>query len=115
ERYYECADGWIGIACATSSRYAALASALGLQHRDAEEALTEEREGPLASQIAEMLKTLSVGTALTRLQDAHAPAAPVLAVDDVYGDGGRQDNGCYESYVDPTFGPAMGVAGFARF
>ena len=82
ERYYECADGWIAIACAAAPRAAALFDALGLPARDGEEALAAPRDGELASLIADVLRPLSVDDALTRLGAAGAPAAPVLTVDD---------------------------------
>ena len=56
ERYYECADGWIAVACATAPRAAALLDALGLRAGDAEGTLAEPREGVLASLIADALE-----------------------------------------------------------
>jgi crotonobetainyl-CoA:carnitine CoA-transferase CaiB-like acyl-CoA transferase len=115
ERYYECADGWIAIACATAPRCAALMDALGLPDVDAQAALAEGHNGVLASRIAEVVKPLSVERALMRLRDAGAPAAPVLTVDDTYADAFLQENGYYESYLHPAFGSAKGVACAARF
>jgi crotonobetainyl-CoA:carnitine CoA-transferase CaiB-like acyl-CoA transferase len=115
ERYYECADGWIAVACATAPRAAALFEALGLPGGDAETTLAEPRQGELASLIAGVLRPLSVDDALTRLSAAGAPAAPVLTVNETYTDAFLEENDYYESYVDPAFGPARGIAGFARF
>ena len=67
ERYYECADGWIAVACGAAPRDAALFEALGLPTRDGEEALDAPHDGELASLIAEVLRPLSVDDALTRL------------------------------------------------
>jgi crotonobetainyl-CoA:carnitine CoA-transferase CaiB-like acyl-CoA transferase len=78
-------------------------------------ALAEDCHGSLASRIAEALEPLSVEGALTRLGEAGAPAAPVLTVDDTYADAFLEENDYYESYLDPTFGPAKGVARLARF
>jgi crotonobetainyl-CoA:carnitine CoA-transferase CaiB-like acyl-CoA transferase len=115
ERYYECADGWIAIACATAAGYAALFDALGLQAGDAQAALAEEREGALASMIAEVLRLLSLDDALTRLLESGAPAAPALTIAETYGDAFLDENNYYEVHVHPAYGPATGVAGFARF
>jgi len=115
ERYYECADGWIAVACATAPCDAALFDALALQAGDAEATLAEPREGVLASLIADVLRPLSVDEVLTRLSEAGAPAAPVLTVDETYADAFLEQNNYYETYVDSAFGPAKGVAGFARF
>ena len=53
--------------------------------------------------------------ALTRLEQAGAPAVPVLTIDETYTDAFLADNGYYESFDDPEFGPAQGVASSARF
>jgi crotonobetainyl-CoA:carnitine CoA-transferase CaiB-like acyl-CoA transferase len=58
---------------------------------------------------------LSVDEAVTRLYEAGAPAAPVLELDDTYTHAFLEENNFYESYDDPAFGPAKGVAMFARF
>jgi crotonobetainyl-CoA:carnitine CoA-transferase CaiB-like acyl-CoA transferase len=92
-----------------------LFEALGLPDGDAETTLAEPREGELASLIAGVLRPLSVDDALTRLSAAGAPAAPVLTVNEAYTDAFLEENDYYESYVDPAFGPARGIAGFARF
>jgi crotonobetainyl-CoA:carnitine CoA-transferase CaiB-like acyl-CoA transferase len=115
ERYYECADGWIAVACATAPRAAALLDALGLRDEGAEGALAEPRDGALAILIADALEPLSVDDALMRLGEAGAPAAPVLTVEQTYTDAWLEDHKYYDSHVDPVFGPARGIAGFARF
>ena len=73
------------------------------------------REGELASLIAGVLRPLTVDDALTRLDAAGAPAAPVCTLDETYTDAFLEENNYYDSYVDPAFGPAKGIAGFARF
>jgi crotonobetainyl-CoA:carnitine CoA-transferase CaiB-like acyl-CoA transferase len=115
ERYYECADGWIAVACATPQHCVALTDALELQEVDAPAALAEARDGVLASRIAEALRPQSVERALTRLHEAGAPAVPVLTMDETYADAFLQENDFYESYLDPAFGPAKGVGAIARF
>ena len=115
ERYYECADGWIAIACSTPSRCAALVDALGLGDVEARAALAEEPHGVLASRIAEALETLTVARALACLREAGAPAVPALTVDQTYTDAFLRENDYYESYLDPAFGPAQGPRCIARF
>jgi crotonobetainyl-CoA:carnitine CoA-transferase CaiB-like acyl-CoA transferase len=115
ERYYECADGWIGIACTTASSCAALVDVLGLDPVDVHAALTEGPDGAFAARIAEAVRPLPVERVLTRLGDAGAPATPVPTLEETFADPFLHENGYYESYVDPSFGPASGNAGFARF
>jgi crotonobetainyl-CoA:carnitine CoA-transferase CaiB-like acyl-CoA transferase len=115
ERYYECADGWIAIACTTPKHYHALVAALDLAQQDADDAFDEEPDGTLATSISAALRQQRRDDALSKLHDAGAPAAPVLTVDETYTDGFLEANGYYESYVDPTFGAALGVAMCARF
>jgi crotonobetainyl-CoA:carnitine CoA-transferase CaiB-like acyl-CoA transferase len=110
ERYYQCADGWIAIACATAPRSAALFAALRLPAEG-----TALREDELASVLADALGSMSRDDALTRLGEAGAPAAPVLTLDETYTDAFLGENNYYDSYVDPTYGPARGVGPFARF
>jgi crotonobetainyl-CoA:carnitine CoA-transferase CaiB-like acyl-CoA transferase len=115
ERYYECADGWMAIACSTATRSASLFDALRLHDGDAGPAAAERGEDALASVIANALRLLSRDEALTRLAEAGAPAAPVLTLGETYTDAFLGENNYYDSYLDPVFGPATGVSGFARF
>jgi crotonobetainyl-CoA:carnitine CoA-transferase CaiB-like acyl-CoA transferase len=115
ERYYECADGWIGVACATATRCTALLEALGVDTVDVQTALAEGPDGELASRIAETLASLPADDVLERLADAGAPAAPVLTVDETYLDAYLQQHRYYETYLHPEFGRAQGPSGFARF
>ena len=39
----------------------------------------------------------------------------MLTLDETYADAFLDENNYYDSYVDPAFGPARGVAPFARF
>jgi crotonobetainyl-CoA:carnitine CoA-transferase CaiB-like acyl-CoA transferase len=101
ERYYECADGWIAIACTTPTSAAALMQELGVPAS--------------APEIADALRPLPLDDALTRLEQAGVPAVPVLTIDDTYTDAFLAENGFYESWDDPEFGAAHGVASPARF
>jgi len=103
EHYYECADGWIAIACTTPSSAGALTSTLGVPQTASE------------AEIAAALRPLPREDALARLERAGAPAVPVLTVDDTYTDVFLTANRFYESWDDPEFGPAQGVGNSARF
>ncbi|HZP27420.1 MAG TPA: CoA transferase, partial [Acidimicrobiia bacterium] len=116
ERYYECADGWIAVACATAREGAALADALGLEGLDVHAAMAEPAGGGvLAERIARVLEPLTVDDAVARLGDAGAPAVPVVTMDETFTDPYLEENGYYESYLDPASGPARGVAVPFRF
>ena len=39
----------------------------------------------------------------------------MLTLDETYADPFLGENNYYDSYVDPTYGPALGVGPFARF
>jgi len=115
ERYYECVDGWVAIACTTPAHCTALFGALELREPDVAVALAAAPDGALASSIARSLGQCSREEALARLGAAGAPAVPVLTIDDTYTDAFLDENDFYESYVDPAFGAARGVAMYARF
>jgi len=102
EQYYECADGWIGIACTTPEQRAALARALGL------DAVTEDL-------LSATFAPIDVETALARLEAAGAPAAPALRLEDTYADPFFVENEHYEPFVDAEFGAALGTPRLARF
>jgi crotonobetainyl-CoA:carnitine CoA-transferase CaiB-like acyl-CoA transferase len=103
EHYYECADGWIGIACTTPEQQTALARALDLV-----DAATEDR-------LATAFLSLDVQTALHRLEAVGAPAAPALRLEDTYADPFFVENEHYEPFVDAGFGAAIGTPRLARF
>jgi crotonobetainyl-CoA:carnitine CoA-transferase CaiB-like acyl-CoA transferase len=106
EQYYECADGWIGIACTTPEQQTALARALDL------DPAIDETATPLLS--ATFAK-LDVETALNRLEAAGAPAAPALRLADTYTSPFFVENEHYEEFVDTEFGAAIGTPRLARF
>ena len=115
ERYYECTDGWIAIACMTTAHCTALFAALDLPEQDPDVALAAAPDGALASTIADSLRESARDETLAKLGAAGAPAVPVLTIDDTYIDAFLDENDFYESYVDPAFGTARGVAMYARF
>jgi crotonobetainyl-CoA:carnitine CoA-transferase CaiB-like acyl-CoA transferase len=113
ERYYECADGWIALACATPDHYAALAAALGLSRRDGHTAVAQPRDGDLAAEIAATLRPLARAAALERLRAAGAPAAPALRGPETFDDAYLAENGYFDVYEHGVLGPIKGVSGFA--
>ena len=113
ERYYQCADEWIAVACATLERAAALGQALGIKIDAA--ALKEKRDGPLAAKIAETLRAMARAEALDRLGKAGAPAAPVLRGPEVFDDEYLAENEYLEVYPHSLLGAVKGVKAFARF
>jgi formyl-CoA transferase len=115
ERYYEGTDGWIAIACTTVAHSSALLDALGIRDVDPEAALEESRDGALAERLGDALQAMSVDEVLTRLHALGAPAVPVLTLEETYSDPYLNENGFWESYRDPTAGPAVGPASSARF
>jgi crotonobetainyl-CoA:carnitine CoA-transferase CaiB-like acyl-CoA transferase len=106
ERYYECTDGWVAIACTTSAQRAALANAL-----DLDAGLDDAATPRLAATFA----TLAVDTALTRLEEAGVPAAPALRLEQTYDDPFFVENEHYAAFVDDEYGPAIGCPRLARF
>jgi crotonobetainyl-CoA:carnitine CoA-transferase CaiB-like acyl-CoA transferase len=115
EQYYECRNGWIGIACTTPETRAALADALDLDAEVGVPRALATRDGPVAQTLAATFATLDVESALDRLEAAGAPAAPALRLADTYADPFFVENLHYEPYVDAEFGPATGCPRLARF
>lgn len=114
ERFYECADGWLAIACPTEPRYRALCQALGLPVGDAAAALAAPRDGPLATAIAEAFRPLARADALARLDAADVPAAPMRTGPETYADPFLAENHYLDTYEHPK-GMVTGAAGYARF
>jgi crotonobetainyl-CoA:carnitine CoA-transferase CaiB-like acyl-CoA transferase len=115
EQYYQCTDGWIGIACESPDRRAALAEALDLGAALTDASAPADRDGPVARLLAATFAVLDVETTLNRLEGAGAPAAPALRLEDTYADAFFVENGHYESFVDAQFGLATGCARLTHF
>jgi crotonobetainyl-CoA:carnitine CoA-transferase CaiB-like acyl-CoA transferase len=114
ERFYECEDGWLAIACTTAERYNALCRALGRPPGDVAAALSAPWDGALAASIAAALKPLTRGDALARLEAAGAPAVHALMAPEVYADPFLAENRFVEPY-DHARGRVTGAPGYARF
>ena len=115
ERYYECVDGWIAVACTTVEHSRALLDAVAIADVDPRSALDEARDGALAARLAGALLPMSVDGAITKLDELGVPAVPALTLDETYTDSFLHENGFWESYDDPASGSAEGPASSARF
>jgi len=117
ERFYECADGWIGIAATTTVHFQLLAAALGhaewAGRMTAEQALREPRDGTLAGLIEEALREIPRQQALARLLARNVPCAPALRVDEVFDDPYLVANGFLAEYEHPQQGNIAGVRTYA--
>jgi crotonobetainyl-CoA:carnitine CoA-transferase CaiB-like acyl-CoA transferase len=113
ERFYQCTDEWIAIACKTKSHAAALGKTLGV--KIGAEALKEARDGALADRIGAAFKSMAREEALVRLTDAGVPAAPVLRTAETFEDPFLAENNYLEVYPHSALGAVKGVARFARF
>ncbi|HEY5476205.1 MAG TPA: CoA transferase [Tepidiformaceae bacterium] len=119
QRFYQCADGWVAIACSEPEHFHRLC--LGLGHNEwagrfiAEKALLEERDGPLAALVAAALAGMQRADVIDRLLTAGVPAAPVTRIDETFNDPWLRANDFYEQYEHPQFGTVTGVRGFADF
>ncbi|HEY3798139.1 MAG TPA: CoA transferase [Caulobacteraceae bacterium] len=113
ERFYECQDDWIAIACTTPASYTGLCEALGLAG-DVKAALAEPIDGPVATAIAAALKGLSRDAALARLEAAGAPAVPCITGPESNTDAYLQENGYHETY-EHARGMVTGAPGYAKF
>ncbi|MEP6870685.1 MAG: CoA transferase [Anaerolineaceae bacterium] len=119
QRFYECSDGWLAISCTTAEQFPQLCIALG--HPEwagriiAERASREPVEGPLASQIADVLRGMSREEALDRLAARSVPAAHALRPVEWFSDAFAAENHCFDTYDHPQFGSVSGPHAFARF
>lgn len=115
ERFYECTDGWIAVACRHADHAAALLAALGVTDVDPATGLSADRDGDLATRLVQAIAPSTVAQVLARLEDAGVPAAPVLTVVDTLTDPYLQANDFYEPYVDRAYGTGVAVRFFGDF
>jgi len=118
-RYYQCSDGWIGIAGAAPEHFPAVCVALG--HPEwaggmvAENALNEPAEGPLAARIAGVLAGTTRAEALDRLLTRGVPAAPAFDVLEALDDPWLEASDALEDFDHPQLGPVRAVRHLGRF
>jgi len=82
QRLYQCADGWLALACSAPEHFAQVCLALGhnewAARTTAEAAFAESVEGALAALIGEALASMQRDEAVDRLLIRKVPAAPAL-------------------------------------
>ncbi|GAB4331668.1 MAG: CoA transferase [Dehalococcoidia bacterium] len=87
-RFYQCADGWLVVACERPKHFPRLAMALGhpewCGRYTAEQALAEPVASPLADAIAEAVRELPLDDVIDRLTTARVPCAPALELAELW-------------------------------
>ena len=116
-RFYQCADGWIGIAVASPDQFPPLAAALGhpewTGRMTAEEAAAEPPNGELVRLIALALAAMPVSDVIDRLHTHGVPAAPARRHEELFTDHWLAANRFFRGYHDPQFGYIQGITGYA--
>jgi crotonobetainyl-CoA:carnitine CoA-transferase CaiB-like acyl-CoA transferase len=118
-RFYQCSDGWVMVAGTKPEHFPALCIALG--HPEwagrliAEKSVLEPVEGTLAAQLAEAFAGISKGEAVDRLLAKGVPAAPVTETVEIFDNPWLHQNGYFEDFDHPQFGPMMGPKHLGRF
>ena len=119
QRLYECADGWIAMACTAPEQFGQVAAALGhaewAGRMTAERALIERPEGALATLVSATLAEMPRGEALDRLLARGVPAVPALRIDEFFEDPWVNASGYFDAYEHPQFGPVRSPHGFAEW
>jgi crotonobetainyl-CoA:carnitine CoA-transferase CaiB-like acyl-CoA transferase len=106
DRFYQCADGWIIVACRSAGEAAALAGALGHREWAREfEMMAEPRDGALAERLAEALAARPVAEALTALVAAGVRAAPVRKAEEILSDPWLWANDFFDQVRETPYGP----------
>ncbi|HEY2357462.1 MAG TPA: CoA transferase [Phenylobacterium sp.] len=113
DRYYACADGWIGLACDTPAEVEALARVLNMEAPPA--ALNEPRDGAFAAQLEGAFAGRTRAEILDLLLAAGVSATPVLRSAEALEDEWLWDNGFLERWEHPRLGPMIGVRSVADF
>lgn len=118
-RFYECADGWVAVACRRPEQFAQVAAALGhtewAGRMTAERALAEPVEGTLAGLIAGALKEMPRAEAIDRLLTRGVPAVPALRSEEFFEDAWALENHYFEDFEHPQFGSLRGPRGYATW
>ncbi|HEY8570881.1 CoA transferase [Phenylobacterium sp.] len=112
-RFYECADGWIAVACQTFAEASALQSVLGIEL--GEDALSAPRDGELADRLAAAFAARPREDTALALAAAGAPAAPVRRAAEALEDPWLVENGFPERWEHPRLGPMISARAFADF
>lgn len=115
ERYYACADGWIGIGCSSPDEARALGRVLDVKIGDPAKALGSARDGELAGSLERAFATRPRKETLAALLAAGAPAAPALRSAEALQDDWLWENGFFQDWEHPRLGPLVGIKAFAEF
>ena len=115
DRFYECADAWIFIACHDAEEAARLADALGRPAWASEfEMMAEPRDGELAALIAEAMRPLRAAEALELLLQAGVRATPVREGEEILSDPWLWANDFFDAVRETAHGPVANRA-YASF
>jgi crotonobetainyl-CoA:carnitine CoA-transferase CaiB-like acyl-CoA transferase len=112
-RYYECADGWIGLVADSDAAAAGLAQVLGVDLGPAP--LLAPRDGEVADRIAAALAGRDRGPTLEALVAAGVAAAPVMRSAETLEDAWLAENRYLDHWEHPRLGPMITVRGYADF
>ncbi len=112
-RFYNCADGWIGLVCETRAQAEAAGGVLAVEM--GEGALAEPRDGELASRLATALAARSREEVLTALLAAGVAAAPVIRSGEALEDPWLRENRALEAWRHPRLGGVVSMRGYADF
>lgn len=112
-RYYACADHWIGLACDTTEEAETLGRILGVAMGP--QALTEPRDGHLASRLEAALAGRGRDEVLEALLTAGVAVAPVLRSAEAFEDTWLQENAFLDRWNHPRLGPMITPRGYATF
>ncbi len=118
QRFYACADGWLGIAAADPAQLRGLLEALGHPEwadRPFGAASTEPWDGELAERLAAAIATRPRQALLAELRERGVPAAPATPVEGLHTSPLHLANRFFEQVEHPEFGSLMGVRSFAEF
>jgi crotonobetainyl-CoA:carnitine CoA-transferase CaiB-like acyl-CoA transferase len=119
QRFYECADGWLAIACTTPKQFAALCEALGEQswrkRWDGEPALAEPRDGELAEALASRCAGANRDAMIELLLSKGVPVVAAIRSEEAFEDEWLKANGFWEEYELPGHGTVSGVRSYAEF
>ncbi len=118
-RLYECADGWVAVACTSADEAAGLCGALGhpewLEGIPHSAVLDEPAGGQLADAAAAELLGRRREAALAVLLAAGVPAAPAYRIEDLRREGWLGREGFEMETVHPLVGPLKTVSGYATW
>ncbi|MBS0334497.1 MAG: CoA transferase [Proteobacteria bacterium] len=112
-RFYECADGWLGLVCDSEAAAHALGRTLAVELGD--EPLTAPRDGPLARAVAQALRAWPRDIAVESLLSAGVGAAPALRAGEAMESEWLWDNHALEIWRHPRLGEICGVRSYADF